>query len=381
MERKKRTSRNTNITRKFDYSIFITIVIILAIGIIMVWSASMYNAKLTSDNEFEYVLPQLLYGLVGLGLMVFISLIDYRFVKKFYWVPMVFALLSLVLVFVPGIGVESNGAMRWVKLGPIRYQPSEVAKFASIIFLAAYFEKHKEDIPSFTKGFLPTMGFLILLCLLVVLEKSLSVALTLAILILGVYFLAGANLKHIALIMGTVAAGGTVFVIKEFWRMERIKAYLDPFAYYNDEGWQVCQSLMALGSGGLFGQGVGNGRAKLLFMPEPQNDFIFANIGEELGFVGAILVIGLYLFLMYKMLLISMDAPDMFSALYVGGIIIFFGVQVFVNIGVVTNLLPVTGMQLPLISYGGTSLLMTLVSLGVVLNISRHKKSARREAR
>lgn len=381
MEKRRRLLSNPNVMRKFDYPIFITIITILAIGIVMVWSASMYNAKISGDSEFEYVLPQFFYALLGLALMLFISMIDYRLIKKFSWVPMAFAFVSLILVFIPGIGVEVNGAMRWIRLGPISYQPSEVAKFASVIFLAAYFEKHKEDIPSFTKGFLPTMGFLLVICLLVVLEKSLSVALTVAILVLGVYFLAGADLKHIALIFGVVALLGVVFVLNEFWRMERFRAWLDPFAYYSDAGWQVCQSLMALGSGGLFGQGIGNGRAKLLFMPEPQNDFIFANIGEELGFVGALFVIVLYLFLMYKMLMVAKDAPDMFSALYVGGIVIFFGIQVFVNIGVVTSLLPVTGMQLPLISYGGTSLLMTLVSLGVVLNISRHTRSARKEAR
>jgi cell division protein FtsW len=285
------------------------------------------------------------------------------------------SLFLLVLVFVPGIGFEANGAWRWIKIGPVRMQPSELAKFSMILFMAKSISNKKEKIRTFFQGVVPYVILMGIYCILIILEPNKSMAIIFVLITFTILFAAGAKIWHI-LIWGAPLIPGAAFILmKDKYSLLRITSYMDPWADPLKSGYQAIQSLLALGSGGIFGLGLGNSRQKFFYIPEPQNDFIFAIIGEELGFIGTFAIIVLFVLLIWRGIRIAIHAPDSFGCLLATGIVAMVGIQVILNIAVATVSIPTTGVSLPFISSGGTSLLFMMANMGILLNISKHIKT------
>lgn len=377
----KKEKKRENTQKPFDFSLCITIFLLLALGIVMVLSASAPSSLSTTGNSYTYVSKQLMFAAIGMVLMFFISKVDYRILKKFYKFAYVISLFFLALVIVPGIGVTVNGAKRWVDFGFGSFQPSEIAKICLIVFYAGYLTEHKSEL-STIKGFIKSFCFLIPpIAILFFLQDHLSASIVIVLIISIMNIMAGIKMKHfvgMGAIAGTAAAVGmwalATFKEKGNFRIARITSFLDPFADISGNGWQVVQGLYAIGSGGLFGVGLGESKQKYLYIPEPHNDFIFAVLAEELGFAGCIIVIALFAIFIWRGLIIAMKAQDSFGSLLAVGITSLVGIQAIINIAVVTSSMPVTGMSLPFFSYGGTALLILLCSMGVLLNVSRTAK-------
>lgn len=375
-KKKKKFSNFAN--NQFDFILCITVLLLLATGIIMVLSASAPSALSTNNDSYYFVKRQLAFGIVGLFVMFFLSKVDYRFYKKYYWYIYFFSWIILLLVMVPGIGVEVKGATRWIGIGPLQFQPSELTKIGMIIFFAGYLTDHKDELQDFKKGFIKPLCFLAPpIGILFFIQNHLSVSLVIGIIVIVIMFMAGCKLKHF-LVMGLIGISLIVGILgfmqmsgSDNFRLDRISTYFDPWSDAQGTGYQTVQSLYAIGSGGMFGLGLGNSKQKYLYIPEPHNDFIFSILAEELGFVGCFLVIALFAIFVWRGVLISMRATDMFGSLIAVGITTLVGVQAIINIAVVTATVPTTGMSLPFFSYGGTALLLLLANVGILLNISR----------
>ena len=376
--RKKDKKGLSFINNQFDFVLCITVFILLAMGIIMVLSASAPSALSTTGNSYTFVGKQFGFAVVGIVLMLVISKIDYRFLKTYYW-PIYFASwLILLLVLVPKLGVSVKGATRWVNLGFTQFQPSELTKTGMIIFYAGYLTDHKSDLTDFWKGFIkPLLYTLPPFAILLFVQNHLSVSLVIIIVTVAMMVMGGCRIKHFAGSAAFITLGfGTIIGMLQMtgkggFRLERISTFFNPWADAQGTGYQMVQSLYAIGSGGVFGVGLGESKQKYLYIPEPHNDFIFAILAEELGFVGCVFVIALFAIFIWRGLLVSMKAPDMFGSLLAVGITTLVGAQAIINIAVVTATIPTTGMALPFFSYGGTALLILLCNVGVLLNISR----------
>lgn len=378
-KREKKISKFT--TQPFDFILCIVIFILLALGIVMVLSASAPSALAESGKTYSYAGRQLMFGILGIVMMFIISKIDYHILKKFYW-PIYFASwIILLLVMVPGLGVAAGGAKRWVAIPGIgQFQPSELTKIGLIVFYAGYLSDHKDDMRDLWKGFVRPLAFLIPpVAILYFVQNHLSVTLVLGAITCVMMIMAGARLLHF-IIAGLIAGGGVASLLiyklssgggEDSFRITRILSFLNPWGDATGTGWQVIQSLYAIGSGGLFGAGLGESKQKYLYIPEPQNDFIFSIIAEELGFIGCTIIILLFGIFIWRGILIAIKAPDTFGSLLAAGIVTLVAVQVIINIGVVTSSIPNTGMPLPFFSYGGTALFILLCSCGILLNVSR----------
>ena len=367
----KKTSKFMN--NPFDFILCIVVFILLALGIVMVLSASAPSALAKGGEAYEYAGKQLLFGILGLVAMFFISKIDYRFYKKFYWPIYIFSCIILLLVLVPGLEVSANGARRWVAIpGLGQFQPSELTKIGLIIFYAGYLSDHKNELKDFWRGFVKPLCFILPpIAILYLVQNHLSASLIIAMIACVMLIIAGARMLHF--IGSGLAAGGALgaYLIykinsggsEESFRISRIVSFLDPWADATDTGWQVIQSLYAIGSGGLFGTGLGGSKQKYLYISEPQNDFIFSIVAEELGFVGCVIIIALFAVFIWRGILIAMMAPDTFGGLLATGITSLVAIQVILNIAVVTSSMPNTGIPLPFFSYGGTALFILLCSV------------------
>lgn len=375
----KKTKKVSNFANnQFDFILCITVLLLLSLGIIMVLSASAPSALSTTGNSYTYVKKQLLFAIAGLFVMFFLSKVDYRFYKKYYWYIYFVSWMVLLLVVVPGLGYSVKGATRWIKIGGFQFQPSELTKIGMIIFFAGYLSDHKSELQEFKRGFLKPLAFLILpIGILYVVQNHFSVSLVIAVIVLVMMFMAGSRLKYFLVvgIVGVSAILGLLGIMQmkgsESFRLDRISTYFDPWADAQGTGYQTVQSLYAIGSGGMFGLGLGNSKQKYLYIPEPHNDFIFSILAEELGFFGCILVIALFAIFIWRGILVSMKAKDMFGSLVAIGITTLIAIQAVINIAVVTGTVPTTGMSLPFFSYGGTALLLLLANVGILLNISR----------
>lgn len=363
-----------------DFTLVITTLLLLSIGLIMVLSASSPTSLQESGNSYDYFIRQLFFAILGLVGMYFASKVDYRIYQKFYkhaWWLSAGLLLAVLLV-----GYESKGAKRWINLGFTTFQPSEIVKFLMIVFYAGILVKNRNELGQFFKGLVKHVLFLVPIIVLLLLEPHLSTSMVIIITCCIMIIVAGCKFWQ-ALLSGIVAGGAigslaTVlyFVSETFqskfqYAVTRITTFLDPWKYASDEGWQVIQSLYAIGSGGLFGAGLGDSKQKYLYLPEPHNDFIFSVLAEELGFVGCVIVFALFAVFIWRGILIAIKAPDMFGSLVAVGITSLVGVQAIINVAVVTSSMPATGMQLPFFSYGGTALFILLCEVGVLLSISR----------
>lgn len=376
--RKKRKKVSNFAGNQFDFTLCITVLILLAMGIIMVLSASAPSALSTTGDSYTYVKKQFAFAIVGVILMFTLSKIDYRFYKKYYWLVYHASWVILLLVLVPGLGVSVKGATRWVNLGFIQFQPSELTKIGLIIFYAGYLADHKSELTDFKKGFIKPFLFVVpQIAILFLIQNHLSVSLIIGIITVTMMVMAGCRMKHFVNtgIVGVSSLFGLVGLLqmtgKGGFRLDRISTFFDPWADAQGTGYQMVQSLYAIGSGGFFGVGLGNSKQKYLYIPEPHNDFIFAILAEEFGFLGCLFVIALFGIFIWRGILIAMKAPDMFGSLMAIGITTLIGAQAIINIAVVTASIPTTGMALPFFSYGGTALLILLCNVGILMNISR----------
>lgn len=364
---------------QMDFILLITVILLLSLGLIMVLSASSPTSlSETGDDSYVYFKKQATFAVIGVAAMLFISKIDYRFWKKFYKIAYIASIILLLMVLIPGIGRSAGGARRWINLG-IQFQPSELAKIGLIIFYASYLTDHKDELKDLKKGFLKPILYLIpVILILILVQDHLSATIIIVLVVSIMMLMAGVRPKYFATVGTGVAVAGAAGLYamakstsKGAFRIARITSFLNPWADKQGDGWQVIQSLYAIGSGGLFGVGLGQSKQKYLYISEPHTDFIFAVLAEELGFVGCAIVIGLFGIFIWRGVLAAMKAPDMFGSLVAVGITSLIGLQAIINIAVVTSSMPVTGMPLPFFSYGVTSLLILLCSVGVLLNISR----------
>ena len=362
-----------------DFLLFITVLMLLAIGVVMVFSASEYSALVReyyNHDPFYFFKKQLMFAIVGLVVMGFIVKYDYWRLKKHVNKIVIAAFLLLLLVLIPGIGVVSHGARRWIGVGSMTFQPSELVKMCLIIFTAYGLAQKGHQVKNFTRGLLPYLIIMAFASGLILIQPDLGTAATLAGTIMVMFFAAGARMSNMAGLAGVGAVAVALAIYFEPYRMKRFLAFMDPWADPQGDGFHIIQGFLALGSGGFFGTGLGQGRhSKLLYVPEQHTDFIFAAVGEELGFIGACFVITLFGIFVWRGLKIAIDSPDPFASLTAAGLTTGIALQAMINMGVVTGSLPVTGITLPFISYGGTSLIFTLIGVGVILNISKYTTS------
>jgi len=356
---------------KPDYLLLLTTLALLAIGVVMVYSSSAVKAHLEFDDPFHFLKRQLGWSALGIATLLGAMNFDYEKLHPFAKPILYVALALLVVVKIPGVGREINGAVRWIGLGPLSLQPSEVIKLVMIIFLARILAVNPEKIKGFVRGLLPPLCLLGVVAGLIMLQPDLGTTLAIAGTTFMMLIAAGARWGHI----GALGAGGVALVVAAIaaapYRINRILAYLNPWSDPSGKGYQTIHALLALGSGGLFGLGFGQSRQKFLYLPESHTDFIFAIIGEELGVLGGTVVVLLFIIFAWRGFKTAMSAPDTFSCLMAVGLTSMVTIQAGLNIGVVSGLLPVTGITLPFVSYGGSSLLFTMAAVGVLLNISR----------
>ena len=355
--------------RRADWSIAVTVFLLSALGMVMIWSASSYTAQRDTGDSLYFVKKQFLGFVAGGCAFAFFCFLDLDRLKK--WALPLFggSQVLLALVFVPGLGVENYGARRWIGLGGVTLQPSEIAKFAFVIFSAAYAADRAGKMEKFST-LLPILGAGGATCLLIIAEPNMSITVCVAAVMMAMLFCSGARIRHLLALTLPLVLLIPLLIWLEPYRMNRLIAFLDPWANPKDEGYQLIQSLYGLGSGGLFGVGLGNSRQKFEFLPFAESDFIFSVIGEELGLFGCLGVLGLFLFLIARGIRTAVNAPDRFRCYLAAGITALVAVQVAVNVAVVTGSIPPTGLPLPFISYGGSSLTVFLGGMGILQNIS-----------
>lgn len=348
--------------------------LLVALGLVMLFSASYAMANSRYDNPAKLVTSQLMFAAVGIVAMLWISKIDYHILRPL--MPMIVIGSSVLMLLVPFIGTEVKGARRWL----FGFQPSEIAKFALILLFAVMMSKAgQKKMKSFFHGFVFYMMCIGVLVGMLVLQKHLSAMVIVGVTGAVMMFVGGTRIIYLIGLAGLGISGAIVYIMNADYAMQRVKVWLDPFIDFKGKGWQGSQSFMSIGSGGLFGLGLGQGRQKHLYLPEPANDFIFSVICEELGLIGALLVLIVFAAFIIRGYYIAIRAADKFGALLAVGIITQIGFQVIFNLCVVSGLVPVTGVSLPFFSSGGTSLLMILGEIGILLNISRGIKAPREE--
>ncbi len=361
-----------------DRPLFYLILVLLVIGLIMLFSASYAYSYYYFDNSYHFITPQALFAILGLVFMGLISLFDYHHLHKFAF-PLFFVTLGLLAAVkvLAGTSIAPilNGANRWLYIGPINFQPSEIAKFTLVLIFAHLISINYHKMGTFRYGVLPYLIILLMIAGLILVENHVSATLIVLAIAAVMLFIGGVKLRWFA-VAGGLAGAGILYLLlysdKFSYALDRIKGWLDPFNPPTGvDTWQTQQSLMAIGSGQALGLGLGQSRQKYLYLPEPQNDFIFAIVCEELGFVGALVIILLFALLIWRGIVVSLNAQDKFGTMLGIGITAQVGIQVILNIMVVTNTIPNTGISLPFFSYGGTSLVILLCEMGVLLSVSR----------
>lgn len=367
------------VKREVDFTLLLATLLLVFIGIIMVFSSSWPEAMQKFDNGYYFLKRQMIFGLIGLFLMITLMNVDYKIYKKFSFLIYLLGLGAGALLFT-SLGSNIKGATRWVKIGSLTFMPSDLIKMGSIIFFSSFLANKKEDTGTLRQGTIPALMIIGISTGAIYIQRDLGTTITLAGTMMAMFFVSGMKVTHLVSLMTMGIVG--VYVIfqkamqnpksKNAYRLRRIISFKDPFADKQGDGWQAVQSLYALGSGGLFGLGLGKSRQKFFYIPEPYNDFIFSIIGEELGFLGAFIVILLYLLLIWRGVRIALAAKDSFGCYLATGITALVGIQSLIHIAVVTSSIPTTGITLPFISYGGTSLMIYMSAIGILLNISRH---------
>ncbi len=360
--------------RKFDVVLFIAVILIILFGLVMIYSASSIWAEYKFHDSFKYVKQQALFIGIGIALMIVISKIDYQWYYKKTNFILAVCLFLLILVLIPGIGSIRNGSRSWFGIGSFGIQPSEFAKLGLIIFTAKYLSNNNKFLKDIKNGVLPILLVLFTVFGLIMLQPDFGTGMIIVVSILAMLFIAGVNIKFF-LGLGVLGIFGIVgLILIAPYRIDRITSFLNPWKDPLGTGFQIIQSLYAIGPGGLLGQGFLKSRQKQFYLPEPQTDFIFSIISEEFGILGVIIVSSLFLLILYRGIRIALQTKDSFSKFLAFGMIFQILIQAVLNLLVVIGSIPVTGVTLPFLSYGGSSLLITLVSIGILLNISRKQK-------
>ena len=355
---------------RLDIPFLMLVLILVVFGLIMVASSSYVYGYYEYGDSYYYIKRQLIFAAVGIVVMFGMAFFDYHRLRKYAFPLLCVAVVLLILVLIPGIGKTVGDARRWLDFG-IRFQPSEIGKFAIIISFASYISANYKNMNKFKVGVLPLIIMLGTVVGLVAVETHLSGAIVIMAIGVIMMFVGGVQMRYFAGAIGIGTLGLTVIVLFTDYMQARITTWLDPFENISGSGYQLVQSLYAIGSGGLLGLGIGQSRQKHLYLPEAETDYIFSITAEELGFIGALFLIMLFVMLIWRGFYIALNARDKFGSMLVIGIIARVGVQTILNIGVVTNALPSTGITLPFFSCGGTALLMLLFEMGVVLSVSR----------
>ena len=350
-KKKREKSFSSFVNNPIDFMLVITIFLLLSIGLVMVLSASSPSALAESGNSYAYFSKQLIFAILGIIAMLFISKIDYRFYQKFYKHAWWLALILLALVLIAGKTV--NGAKRWIYItDTLSFQPSEMVKILMIIFYAGILVKNRDELHLYGKGIVKHMCMLAPIIGLLLMQPHFSASIVIIGICCIMMIMAGCKFWQFVATGGIAGIPAMIFlIIKEPYRLQRVVTFLDPWKDATGDGWQVIQSLYAIGSGGLFGVGLGESKQKFLYIPEPHNDFIFSILGEELGFIGCAAVLILFAIFIWRGVLIAMKAPDMFGSLMAIGITALVAIQVVINVAVVTSSMPATGMPLPFFSY------------------------------
>lgn len=357
-----------------DGVLFSVVGILVSIGVLMIFSASSATAYATHHDSAYYLKRQLLWLLVALVCAFGAYRFDYRRLKKFAPLGLFLSILALLTVLVPHVGVIAGGARRWIGIGPFSFQPSEIAKLGLVLYLAAALSSRADRITSLTRGVFALCVPLLVMVVLVLREPDMGTASLLALTAFTMFFVAGARIPHLFAVLMVTVPLVVLSVFSSSYKRARILAFVDPWKDPQNTGFHIVQSLLALGSGGLFGVGLGASRAKFFYLPEQYTDFIFAVLGEELGLIGAASVVLLFVILAHRGIRIALGAPDRFGFFLATGCVALIVIQAFINIGVVTSSWPVTGVPLPFVSFGGSSLLVNLVAVALLINIGRHRR-------
>ena len=356
--------------KKINLSLFISVIILSLFGLLMVYSSSNIWAEYKFSDPLKYVKNQGLFLILGIVIMYIISKINYQ--KYYKYANKIFLICFILIILVLFIGTERNGSKSWFGIGSFGIQPSEFMKLAMIIFTSKYLYNNKKDIGNIKKGVIPILCLTLIVFLLIMLQPDFGTGVILVMGVVGLLFVGGVDLKFFFKITVLAIIGIIGLIIAAPYRLKRILSYLNPWSDPLGSGFQIIQSLYAIGPGGLFGYGLGGSRQKHFYLPEPQTDFIFSIISEEFGFMGVIIVSSLFVFIIYQSIKIALKCENLFGKYLAFGIIFMLAFQALLNLCVVIGLIPVTGVTLPFLSYGGSSLLITLASIGIILNISKH---------
>ena len=371
-----RARLNSGAAAKGDLFFLAAVLLLAGWGVVCVYAASSYNAEVQYGDEFYFFKKQLIGFVLGTAAMVGVSFIPYERLKKIGIPALVVSLVLLALVFIPGVGRSNYGATRWIGIGPITIQPSELAKLGFVLFAAGYFAKDPARMRTL-RGCLPVLGAGLGICVLIILEPNMSVTMCVGAIMIGMLFLAGVSKKALAAVCVPVLLAVPALIIAEPYRLQRLSAFMDPWASPKEEGYQPIQSLYALSNGNLFGVGLFNSRQKYRFLPFAESDFILSVIAEETGFFGVLCMFALIAFIIWRGFRIAARCGNFYGFLLAGGITLAFAVQSALNALVVSGCIPPTGLPLPLVSAGNTSLIVTMAGMGVVYGISRHTTNAK----
>lgn len=366
--------KNHTVGQKPDYLLLSIIIILLIIGVAMVYSSSYVWADYKYSDQFFFLKRQVLFAGSGVAAMVLFMFIPYGTWQKYAKFILLIGYGLLIVVLIPGVGLVRGGAQSWIAVGAFSIQPSEFMKLSLIIFLALLLSANQKYMTSFKKGFFPALILVISAFGLIMLQPDLGTGIVLVGTCMIMIFVSGARLLHFFGLASIGLIGFVLLIISAPYRISRITAFLNPWEDSLGDGFQIIQSLYAIGPGGLMGVGFGESLQKYFYLPEPQTDFIFAILGEEFGFIGGTVILGLFFLLFWRGIKITLEAPDQYGRFLALGITSMLTLQVMINISVVIGLIPVTGITLPFLSYGGSSLTLTLASAGILLNISRYTR-------
>jgi cell division protein FtsW len=365
----------TSTVAAYDIQLLFPVLFLVGIGIVMVYSASSAVALKKFGSDYLFLKKQALFALIGIVALVACRHFPYQWYRPLTYPLLAVALLFLIAIQVTDLGFSAGGSTRWFRIGSLSFQPSEFARFAMVVFLAYSLDKKREKIKAFSVGFIPHILVFGVFAVCIFQQPDFGSVVILAIITWLMMFVGGVRCTHLFTSLIALLPVAVYYLVMEEYRVKRLLSFLNPWEYPADEGYQVVHSLMAFGTGGLWGTGIGKGFQKLFYLPEPHTDFIFSIIGEEFGLFGVLIIIGLYGLILVKGIQIARHTPDTFGSLMAFGLTSAMGIQVCINMGVALGLLPTKGLTLPFLSYGGTSLLLNMASIGILMNISASRRA------
>ncbi len=357
-----------------DITLFIVAIILVVIGTVMIYSSSSIIALEKYGDGYHYIKKQILFVLLGLGAMIGTSKVPYRYWAKAAYPAVLISIALLTLLIVPGFGTKVGGATRWFRAGGVSFQVSELVKIALVIFLAHYLTKKIAYVKEFSRVFMVPLVVLLIIFGLVLCQPDFGAAVIMVVVFMLMFYLAGGRIVYLAGLAATAIPVGAVLIMQESYRMQRLLSFLNPWEDPSRTGFQIIQSFISFGSGGTFGVGLGNSMQKLFYLPEPHTDFILSVIAEECGFVGVVIVLVPFCVLIIRGFMISFNCADLFGMLLASGLTTVIALEAFINMAAVMGLVPTKGLVLPFLSYGGTSLMMCMVTVGILLNISSYQE-------